>query len=155
MRVLLATLILSLAAILQSSSAFLIFGVKPNFVLASFVAAAFYAPDLLRYLLIIFLPTVLLKSGSGWQWEPVLLALFGMLAFYFAKRLPWNSLVNVLACVTAATILFYVFFDNLFLAGTWAVLALELFYNLIFSALIFYCLRLLFSNEYGQMLRRH
>ncbi len=138
MRVPAVIVILLLAAFFQNSPAFFVLGVKPDLVLAAFIAAAFYAPNFLNYLLMIFLPVVFLKSGFVWQWEPVIVAVSGMLAFYLTKRLPWHPLVNVLVCVTAATVLFYVFFDNLFLVGNWAILGLELAYNLIFAALFFY-----------------
>src|SRR3989344_419225 len=131
-------LLVVVAAFLQGAN-FYIFGVKPNWVLAVFVALAF-AADFWFYLLLDFVALIILRFQPAFSWELGALAIIIFLVFLAARHSLWKESVNFLVLIFAAPILFYLLVNPTFLYLQPGVFLLELFYNLLLGLTVFFIL---------------
>ena len=134
-----ALILLVLTAAWIQGANFYIFGVKPNWVLAVFLALAFVA-DFWFYLLMELAALIILRFQPAFSWELGVLALVIFLVFMAARHLPWKESVNFLVLSCAAPTLFYLLVNPTFLYSHPSVFLLELFYNLLLGLTIFFIL---------------
>lgn len=125
-------------AFLQGSN-FYILGVKPNWILAVFLALAFTA-DFWFYLFLELIALVILRFQPALSWELGVLALIILLAFLAARRLPWKESVNFLVLAFVAPAMFYLLVNPKFLYLQPGVFLMELFYNLLLGLILFFIL---------------
>ncbi len=119
-------------AILQTSG-FVVFGIKPNLVLAALVAFAFIAADLVSFTILILAAVIGLRWLTGWDSAILVLSVVSFAVWLFVHLFPGKEILNLAIAVAAATVIFYLILDPFFILQETAGLAAELVYNLIVS----------------------
>src|SRR3989338_165368 len=132
-------LLVVVAAFLQGVN-FYIFGVKPNWALAVFLALAFVA-DFWFYLVMEFSALIVLRFQPAFSWELGALAVIIFLVFIAARQLPWKESINFLFLTFASPTLFYLLVNPKFLYFQIGIFLIELFYNLLLGLTVFFILK--------------
>lgn len=134
------------AALLQSSP-LISFGVKPNLILLTVIAALFFEGVLWRQLSIIFVASLMLKFQPGVEVMNISFILITLFSIPLRDRLPWKHEVNFFVIVVAATIAFYLLHSPLFFTKDLGAFTLELLYNSILSFPALWFFSLIYGKE--------
>lgn len=143
---LVAALFLTLAALLQNTSALNILGIKPNLTLVVLITLSFFVGELVTYSILLLLMGLLLRVGGGF--EPTILALtiLALLVFGLGRHLAGKPFFNNIFLVAAGTLAFYVLADFRFLARDFLGVLGEMVYNVILGVIIFLLARRFLKN---------
>jgi len=117
------------------------FGVKPNFILLFFMALAFASENFWNYLILLSGSMMILRFQPGWSWELMILMSVLVLAWVAARHLPWHELMNFVIVVTAATTLFYLVINPVFIWRDFKLLMIEVGYSVVLGGILFLLLK--------------
>ncbi len=144
---LLALLLVVLAGLIQNTGLFLVFGVKPDLLLAVLVAASFFLESFWAHLLLLALSVLLLRFESGFRPELLVFAFLAASVFLVSRRLPWRRSVSNFILIVAGVVIFYALADTAYLFNNIISVAAEIIYTGVFGVLFYDLFRQLGNNE--------
>lgn len=115
---------------------FYIFGVKPNWILAVFVALVFVIIDFWFFAMLVFLTSAALRFQPDFSWELTSLVLIALTVFFLVRRLPWKESVNFFILMVFGSAVFYLLINPAIFYVRPGVFLLELVYNLILGFIL-------------------
>lgn len=128
-RIMIFLFLILLAAWLQGGY-FTIAGIKPNFLLAVFIALSFLVKNFWTYGILSVVGMIALRSAPVFSWDLVSFLLVLTALFFFRRFLPWHDVINFIAAATFATALLYLLLDPSFIAWHPFLVSFELFLTL-------------------------
>jgi len=90
-------------SILQTTSAVIFFGIKPNFVFALFVVIAGLEKDWLKRIAIVLLSLIMIRFTPSISWFDLIFVSTSLLIFALVDYLPWKSFITSIASVVIGT----------------------------------------------------
>ena len=133
-------LLVVLAAFLQLTNFFNLFGVKPNFSLAVLAAIATSGIIFRDYLLLALLSAIFLKFNPGFDAGILAFAVTAFAVFAANNYLPWNRYINNIILIVAATLLLQILLVPI------RINLPEVIYNVILGVVVL----MILPKDYGQ-----
>ncbi len=144
---LLAIALVVFAGLIQNTGLFLIFGIRPNLLLALLVACSFFMESFAAYLGVLLGAIFFLRFESGFRPELLIFAVLAVSVFLVGRLLPWRQSVNNLVLTVIFVVLFYALADISYLWTGALAVAGEIVYTSIFGILFYDLFRQLVDNE--------
>lgn len=100
-------LLVIVGGLLQRLGVGIVFGIRPNIVLAIMIAVACVGIDFGWYLVLMAASYVVLKNDVWWDWPAALMILESLTIYLIARFAPWRPLVTIVIIAVLATASFY------------------------------------------------
>jgi hypothetical protein len=145
--IIVAAFLIVALTLVQSASYSVLFGVKPNFILAILIVLAALTESGLTFGFFVLLSGALLSFHEGIGSEIVFLWGVSVAAFLARRILPWHAFLNALAMIVIGTVLFYAALDIGFLYREPSILIQELVYNSVIGGILYGLLQRIKPNS--------
>ncbi len=137
-----------IASLFQTTSLFLIGGVKPNLALVFIVAISNFEKSWIRRVILVLLAALILTFAPFATWIDIIFISATLFAVALLDYLPWQRIVNGIVVVSAATII-------LNLPGlNFGIIALELIMNIILVSVFTLLLGIFYGTKKAQKKNR-
>lgn len=100
-------LLVIIGGIVQKLGVGILFGNKPNIVLAIMIAVACIGVDFGWYLILMAVSYAVLKTGLWWDMPVALMVVEFLFVYTVARVTPWRPLVTIVITTLFTTIVFY------------------------------------------------